>query len=190
MECVTNRCFANRYTMFISFVYLSYGFVCLSLFCKENFFFWGFFLLISLIISFNIFQQVGIGEVSTVREAPSSTGTCESDPYERTSHAMVTHQQPLPVPPLPLPAHPQIAASTTTTAFHINQPSNPISAIMAPPPLHHTSIILDDHDSYHVSRMMLQSEFQVTRSSSNDNVNCFIMSMLCMSFLFCLDYSC
>lgn len=103
---------------------------------------------------------MGIGEVSTAREAPSSAGACESDPYERTSHAMATHHQPT----LPLSPHPQIAAPTAAAAaaFHINRPSNPISAIMAPPPpLHHTSIILDDPDSYHVSRMMLQNEFQV-----------------------------
>ncbi|XP_031383738.1 NAC domain-containing protein 75 isoform X2 [Punica granatum] len=101
------------------------------------------------------FDEVGIGEVSTVREAPSSVGTCESDPYQRTSHPMAPQQQPLPLPP-----HPHIAAATATAAFHISRPSNPISAIMAPPPLHHTSIILDEHDSYHVSRMMLQNEFQ------------------------------
>ncbi|KAK4755589.1 hypothetical protein SAY87_009346 [Trapa incisa] len=101
--------------------------------------------------------EVGIGEVPTAREAPSSTGTCEGDPYVRTSHAMATHQ-----PAMPLPPHPQIAGSTATAAFHINRPSNPISAIMDPPPLHHTSIILNHHDSYHVSRMMLQNEFEVT----------------------------
>ena len=40
--------------------------------------------------------------------------------------------------------------------------SHPISTIISPPPLHHTSIILDDNNSYHVSRIMLQNEnFQV-----------------------------
>ncbi|KAJ8435976.1 hypothetical protein Cgig2_004233 [Carnegiea gigantea] len=50
-------------------------------------------------------------------------------------------------------------AMETTAAFHISTPSHPISQIMAPPPLHHASIhnILDD-DSFHVSRLMLQSE--------------------------------
>ncbi|KAK4782847.1 hypothetical protein SAY86_007221 [Trapa natans] len=102
--------------------------------------------------------EVGIGEVPTARETPSSTG--HSDPYVRTSHAIATHQPPLSASALPLSPHPQIAVSSATAAFHINRPSNPISAIMDPPPLHHTSIILDHHDSYHVSRMMLQNEFQ------------------------------
>ncbi|KAF7819741.1 NAC domain-containing protein 75-like [Senna tora] len=42
-------------------------------------------------------------------------------------------------------------------AFHISRPSLPISTIISPPPLHHTSIILDDN-SYQVSRVMLQNE--------------------------------
>ncbi|KAI8024647.1 NAC domain-containing protein 75 [Camellia lanceoleosa] len=49
--------------------------------------------------------------------------------------------------------HHQIAS----TAFHISRPSLPISTIISSPPLHHTSIILDE-DSFHVSRIMLQNE--------------------------------
>jgi hypothetical protein len=52
--------------------------------------------------------------------------------------------------------HHQIA----TAAFHISRPSHPISTIISPSPLHHTSIILDE-DPYHVSRLMLQNEIQV-----------------------------
>ena len=58
-------------------------------------------------------------------------------------------------------------AMATTAAFHISTPSHPISQIMAPPPLHHASMhnILDD-DSFHVSRLMLESEaFQVNPST-------------------------
>ena len=40
-------------------------------------------------------------------------------------------------------------------AFHISRPTLPISNMISPPPLHHTSIILDDNP-YHVSRIMLQ----------------------------------
>ncbi|KAK9705873.1 hypothetical protein RND81_07G088600 [Saponaria officinalis] len=45
----------------------------------------------------------------------------------------------------------------SSTAFHISRPSHPISQIIAPPPLHHASLILDE-DSFHVSRLMLQNE--------------------------------
>ena len=44
----------------------------------------------------------------------------------------------------------------SNSAFHISRSSHPISTIISPP-LHHTSIILDDN-SYHVSSIMLQNE--------------------------------
>jgi hypothetical protein len=97
--------------------------------------------------------QVGIGEASTAREAAAS-GTCEEMRDHQRPHAMAPHEhhQQHHHP------HHQIA---TATAFHITRPSHPISTIISPPPLHHTSIILDQ-DSYHVSRIMLQNEnFQV-----------------------------
>ncbi|XP_062149514.1 NAC domain-containing protein 75 isoform X3 [Alnus glutinosa] len=95
------------------------------------------------------FDEVGIGEASTAREAAAS-GTCEEMRDHQRPHAMAPHEhhQQHHHP------HHQIA---TATAFHITRPSHPISTIISPPPLHHTSIILDQ-DSYHVSRIMLQNE--------------------------------
>nr|AUZ96433.1 NAC domain class transcription factor [Malus domestica] len=118
------------------------------------------------------FDEVGIGgEASTVREGLAS-GTCEEirEHHQRSvpvqphhhhhhhiSHELVSdhheqqqqheHQQ-----QQQLHHHQQIA---TAAAFHISRPSHPISTIISPPPLHHTSIILDQ-DSY--SRLMLQNE--------------------------------
>ena len=103
--------------------------------------------------------QVGIGEASTAREVQAS-GSCD-EVHERHRQQHVAHhhhhhhqqhqQQ------HHHPQHHQIA----TSAFHISRPSHPISTIISPPPLHHTSIILDD-SSYQVSRIMLQNEqFQV-----------------------------
>ncbi|KAJ8750773.1 hypothetical protein K2173_015954 [Erythroxylum novogranatense] len=106
-------------------------------------------------------DQVGVVEASTVRDVPSSTGTCDEireqqqqqqqrphhvahDPHHQPQHHH-HHAQP----------HHQIA----TAAFHISRPSHPISTIISPPPLHHTSIILDE-DPYHVSRIILQNEIQ------------------------------
>lgn len=106
-------------------------------------------------------MQVGIGEASTTREAPGASGgggTCEDmrdhqrphhHPMAHDHHHQQQHQHHHP--------HHQIA----TTAFHISRPSHPISTIISPPPLQHTSIILDQ-DSYHISRILLQNEnFQV-----------------------------
>lgn len=96
------------------------------------------------------FDEVGIAEASTAREATAS-GTCEElrdhqrphhVAHEHHHHQQQQHHH---------AAHHQIA----TTAFHISRPSHPISTIISPPPLHHTSIILDQ-DSY--SRIMLQNE--------------------------------
>ncbi|XVF88660.1 hypothetical protein PTKIN_Ptkin19aG0068300 [Pterospermum kingtungense] len=97
------------------------------------------------------FDEVGIGEASAAREAPAQ-GTCDEIREHQQPHRMAHdhhHQH---------QTHHQIAS----TAFHISRPSHPISTIISPPPpLHHTSIILDD-DSFHVSRIMLQNEsFQV-----------------------------
>ncbi|XVE98060.1 hypothetical protein REPUB_Repub03eG0072800 [Reevesia pubescens] len=101
------------------------------------------------------FDEVGIGEASVAREAPIQ-GTCEEihehpqphhmahDHHQHHHQQQQQHQH---------HTHHQIA----TTAFHISRPSHPISTIISPPPLHHTSIILDE-DSFHVSRIMLQNE--------------------------------
>ena len=104
--------------------------------------------------------QVGIGEASTAREAPAS-GTCEEHEihdHQRPHH--VTHD-PQPQPQHHHHHHHHPHHQLATAAFHITRPSHSISAIISPPPLPHTSIILDE-DSYHVSRIMLQNEnFQV-----------------------------
>ncbi|BFG39810.1 hypothetical protein CerSpe_260840 [Prunus speciosa] len=114
------------------------------------------------------FDEVGIGgEASTAREGPAS-GTCEEmrgehhhqrsvpQPHHHHHHHMAhevvpdhhqhdQHQQ----------QQQQLHHQQIATAFHISRPSHPISTIISPPPLHHTSIILDQ-DSY--SRIMLQNE--------------------------------
>ncbi|KAK7358411.1 hypothetical protein VNO77_00338 [Canavalia gladiata] len=83
-------------------------------------------------------DQVGIGEASTGREVQAS-GSCEEVHDEEQQQNEHAHQQ------------------SATAAFHINRPSHPISTIISPPSLHHASIILD-HNSYHVSTIMLQNE--------------------------------
>ncbi|KAE8735411.1 NAC domain-containing protein 73 [Hibiscus syriacus] len=97
------------------------------------------------------FDEVGIGEASAAREAPTQ-GSCEEIPDHLRPHHMTQdhHQQHL---------HQQHHTHhhMATMAFHTSRPSHPIATIISPPPLHHTSIILDD-DSFHVSRIMLQNE--------------------------------
>ncbi|KAI5585298.1 hypothetical protein POPTR_006G152700v4 [Populus trichocarpa] len=105
------------------------------------------------------FDEVGIREASVAREA-SASGTCDEiqEQHQRPHH--VAHdphqQQQLQHHHHHQTVHHQIA----TAAFHISRPSHPISTIISPSPLHHTSIILDE-DPYHVSRLMLQNEIQV-----------------------------
>ncbi|KAF7142311.1 hypothetical protein RHSIM_Rhsim05G0029200 [Rhododendron simsii] len=104
------------------------------------------------------FDEVGVGEASTLREA--AQGTCEErdiqeqqmPPHHVTTHEHHQQQQ----YHHNNPHHHSIA----TAAFHVSRPSHPISAIMSPPnPLvHHTSIILDHEDAFHVSRLMLQND--------------------------------
>ncbi|GMQ06280.1 hypothetical protein CsSME_00050927 [Camellia sinensis var. sinensis] len=96
------------------------------------------------------FDEARVGEASAIREA-SASGTCEEHnlhELQRPRHAIHEQQQ-----QQQQHQHHQIAS----TAFHISRPSLPISTIISPPPLHHTSIILDE-DSFHVSRIMLQNE--------------------------------
>ncbi|KAL6984713.1 hypothetical protein U1Q18_049344 [Sarracenia purpurea var. burkii] len=99
------------------------------------------------------FDEVGVGEVPSTRETPAS-GSCEErDVHEHQMSHHVTHEPQHHHHHHKHPHQQQIA----TSAFHINRPSLPISTIISPPPLHHTSIILDQ-DSFHASRMMLQNE--------------------------------
>ncbi|KAL5572518.1 hypothetical protein UlMin_022115 [Ulmus minor] len=96
------------------------------------------------------FDEVGIGDTSTVREAQAG-GTCEDmreQQHQRPHHLGHEHHHQQQHHHL-VQQHHQIA-----TAFHIARPSHPISNIISPPPLHHTSLILDQ-DPY---RIMLQNE--------------------------------
>ncbi|KAL8129695.1 hypothetical protein V2J09_018850 [Rumex salicifolius] len=43
-------------------------------------------------------------------------------------------------------------------AFHISRPTHTISQLMAPPQMHHASIILDDHASFHLPRVNLPTQ--------------------------------
>jgi hypothetical protein len=95
----------------------------------------------------------------------ASGGSCDQEIHERQQHVVVQHHQhhqnqhQHQHQQHEIHGHQQINANT---AFHISRPSNPISTIISPPPLHHTSIILDDN-AYHVSAIMLQQNenFQV-----------------------------
>ncbi|XP_048228214.1 NAC domain-containing protein 75 isoform X3 [Ricinus communis] len=113
------------------------------------------------------FDEVGIAEASTARETQVS-GTCDEirEHHHRPHHLAHDHHPPPPhhhhqqqQQPQPQPQHHHVHHQIATTAFHISRPSHPISTIISPPPLHHTSIILDE-DPYHVSRLMLQNEIQ------------------------------
>lgn len=137
-------------------------------------------------------MQAGIAEASIAREAAAAAVavavTCDErdipehhphhHPHTRPQH--VTPHDPPPPPPPPHSINPhhqhhphshhhhhqqqqqQQQQQLATAAFHITRPSHSISTIIAPPSLHHTSVILDE-DSFHVSRaLMLQTEsFQV-----------------------------
>ncbi|XP_042066742.1 NAC domain-containing protein 75-like isoform X2 [Salvia splendens] len=96
------------------------------------------------------FDEAGsIGEASIAREG---AGTCEERDMgqhhvtHEPHHHVTTHDH-----------HHQIAAAAAT-AFHISRPSHSISTIISPPPLHHTSIILDQDHPFHVPRIMLPNE--------------------------------
>ncbi|KAL6974490.1 hypothetical protein U1Q18_028674 [Sarracenia purpurea var. burkii] len=98
------------------------------------------------------FDEVGVGEASAsaIRETQAS-GTCEERDIQNHQMGSRDHQQQQHHHHHP---HQQIA----TTAFHMSRPSHPISTIISPPPLHHTSIILDHEDSFHASRIMIPNE--------------------------------
>ncbi|XP_028058691.1 NAC domain-containing protein 75-like isoform X2 [Camellia sinensis] len=96
------------------------------------------------------FDEVGVSEASTVREAQASVTCEERDFHEHQRAHHVTHEQ---HQHQHQHQHQQQQHQMATTAFHISRPSHSISTIISPPPLHHTSIILDE-----VSRLMLQNE--------------------------------
>ncbi|XP_052198599.1 NAC domain-containing protein 75-like isoform X2 [Diospyros lotus] len=89
------------------------------------------------------FDEVGVvGEDPTTVMAVAAPGNCEQHHHHHHHHH---HYEQL-----------------ATAGFHISRPSQPISSVIAPPPLHHTSIVLDQDESFHVSRIMLQNDnFQV-----------------------------
>ncbi|GAB2219703.1 hypothetical protein Droror1_Dr00007340 [Drosera rotundifolia] len=97
-------------------------------------------------------HQAGMAESSTGREvAAMSSATCEehnpqAGPHHHHPH--IDQEQ----------HHPHHHHQMATAAFHISRPSNPISHIISPPPLHHSSINILDDDPFSVSRMMLQNE--------------------------------
>ncbi|KAG6424079.1 hypothetical protein SASPL_114491 [Salvia splendens] len=95
--------------------------------------------------SFDEAGSIG-GEASIAREG---AGTCEE--RDMGQHH-VTHE-----PHHHVTTHHQIAAAAAT-AFHISRPSHSIATIISPPPLHHTSIILDQDHPFHVPRIMLPNE--------------------------------
>ncbi|KAI4379380.1 hypothetical protein MLD38_005689 [Melastoma candidum] len=117
------------------------------------------------------FEEVGgIEEASTAREggqAAATSAACEEynhrmNPmstledqmqlHHHHQHQHLQHQQ----------HHDHHLHPISTVAFHVVRPSLPISATMIPPPtLHHqASINILEDDTFHVSRMILQNEFQ------------------------------
>ncbi|XP_006846748.2 NAC domain-containing protein 19, partial [Amborella trichopoda] len=91
------------------------------------------------------FDEVGMCESSNVTESSTSLcnpGSCEE--RESSSGLSTTMAQ----------AH---MGHQQQVAYHISRPSNPISAIISPPPLHHqTTLVMDD--SFHVSRLLFQGD--------------------------------
>ncbi|KAJ4950997.1 hypothetical protein NE237_027829 [Protea cynaroides] len=103
------------------------------------------------------FDEVGMGEALNAREA-STSHRCEEheEPEQQRPNRLAPEQQQhLHLHPPP-PHHHQ--HQMATAAFHISRPTHPISTIIAPPPLQHTSNIVLDEDPYHVSRIILQNE--------------------------------
>ncbi|KAF8388888.1 hypothetical protein HHK36_025569 [Tetracentron sinense] len=94
------------------------------------------------------FDEVGIGEASNANEAPV-TRACEEyeeQDYQRPHHRIHEQQQ---------QQHPHQIA---TAAFNISRPSHPISTIISPPPLHHTSIVLDENSYFQESSITNQQD--------------------------------
>ncbi|OIT03553.1 PREDICTED: uncharacterized protein LOC109225605 isoform X1 [Nicotiana attenuata] len=103
------------------------------------------------------FDEAGIvvGEASMAREGGSAAaaaapvGTSDARDIHEPHH--VTHDQQLHQHQHQHQHHHQVA----TASFHISRPSPPISAIITPPPLHNTSIILGHDDAFHVPRSII-----------------------------------
>ncbi|CAH1429003.1 unnamed protein product [Lactuca virosa] len=95
------------------------------------------------------FDEVGTtgGEAST-RSDHRRMGSITCDEHDLQQQHHVTHENHQQNPHHHPHQH-QMAAA----AFHVSRPSHPVSTLVPPHPLHHTSIMLDE-DSFHVSRMM------------------------------------
>ncbi|XP_057417398.1 NAC domain-containing protein 75-like isoform X2 [Lotus japonicus] len=94
-------------------------------------------------------HEVGIGEASRTSREVQASGSCEEEVHEQRHVAHHDHHQQ------------QQQQQIATTSFHmISRPSHPISTIISPPPLNHTSINILDDNSYQVSTttMMLQND--------------------------------
>lgn len=102
---------------------------------------------------------VGVGEASTAREGGGGGNTYEDHHVIHDDHHHHHHHQ-----------------IDAAAAFHVSRPTLPISTIISPAPLHHASIVLDDHlhhhhhhhqDSYHVPSMLVPNQnFQVILQAS------------------------
>ncbi|XP_042484855.1 NAC domain-containing protein 75-like isoform X3 [Macadamia integrifolia] len=104
------------------------------------------------------FDEVRMGEALKAREA-STSGTCdehEEPEHQRTHHHMAHESQQQQQHHPHHQHHHHHHHQMANTAFHVSRPTHPISTLIAPP-LHHTSIVLDE-DPYHVSGILLQNE--------------------------------
>ncbi|KAI4376570.1 hypothetical protein MLD38_014317 [Melastoma candidum] len=111
------------------------------------------------------FEEVaGIGEASTAREGQVTATSAACEEYSHRMNPMTTleDQMQLHHRLQQQHHHDHQLHPISTAAFHVVRPSLPISATMIPPPaLHHqASINILEDDTFHVSRMILQNEFQ------------------------------
>ncbi|KAF9614714.1 hypothetical protein IFM89_020125 [Coptis chinensis] len=97
------------------------------------------------------FDEVRVEETTKGRDA--SPHTCqEHEEHEHQMQHHVSHEQ-------QTQQHHHHQHQVTTAAYHVSRPSNPISTIIPPPPLHHTSVVPYE-DSFHMSRIILQQQQQ------------------------------
>ncbi|KAJ8444493.1 hypothetical protein Cgig2_024057 [Carnegiea gigantea] len=89
------------------------------------------------------FEEAGIGDASTLRDATAMSAACDDHDARRHHHH---HHYPPPHVLTTTQDHPHHAMPIST--FHKSRPSYPISQIIPPPSVHHASIILDE-DSFH-----------------------------------------
>ncbi|KAI3917663.1 hypothetical protein MKW98_021425 [Papaver atlanticum] len=102
------------------------------------------------------FDEVGLmEEVSMARDQASSRQTL--DEHEEISDHQIRQQQHHLAHEVQQQQQQQQhrQLQVATSAFHVSRPTHPISTIISPPNLHHTSINVLDEDSY---RILLQNE--------------------------------